>query len=93
VSRWFAVDNTPPAVSLERSGDLWHVTVEDGQSSVARVEWSRDGERWNALAPEDGVMDGGIERFSFASADGRHLVVIRAIDLHHNRSTASVIEE
>lgn len=93
VSRWFAVDNTPPAVSLERRDGVWHVTVEDGQSSVARVEWSRDGERWNALAPTDGVMDGSTERFSFAGADGRHLVVVRAIDLHHNRSTASVIEE
>ncbi len=93
VSRWFAVDNTPPVVSLERRGDVWHVTVEDGQSSVARVEWSRDGELWNALAPEDGVMDGKVEQFSFAGAAGRHLVVVRAIDLHHNRSTASVIEE
>jgi len=93
VSRWFAVDNTPPVIALERQGDAWHVTVEDGQSSVARVEWSRDGERWNALAPADGVMDGRIERFSFAGADGRHLVVVRAIDLHHNRSTAGALEE
>ena len=92
-SRWFAVDSTPPVISMERRGGVWHVTVEDGQSSVARVEWSRDGELWYALAPEDGVMDGSSERFSFAAASGRHLVVVRAIDLHHNRSTASVIEE
>jgi sugar lactone lactonase YvrE len=93
VSRWFAVDNTAPVIALEREDDMWHVTVEDGQSSVARVEWSRDGERWNALAPADGVMDGGTEQFSFPGAEGRHLVVVRAIDLHHNRSTAGVIEE
>lgn len=93
VSRWFTVDNTPPKISLSRQGETWYVTVEDRQSSVAQVEWSRDGERWDALAPADGVMDGKTEQFSFAAVGGRHVVVVRAIDLHHNRSTASVVEE
>jgi sugar lactone lactonase YvrE len=92
-SRWFTVDNTPPEITLARQGDRWQVTVTDALSSVARVEWSRNGERWYALAPADGVMDGVTEEFSFASATGRHLVVVRAIDRHHNRATAGGVEE
>jgi hypothetical protein len=91
-SRWFVVDNTPPRITLEeREGD-WHIEVEDDLSSVARVEWSRDGDRWHALAPADGVMDGEVERFSFAGDEGSHLVVVRAIDRQHNRATAGAVE-
>jgi hypothetical protein len=92
-SRWFVVDNTPPRVNLQQRDGSWQVTVEDARSAVARVEWSRDGERWNALAAADGVLDGTNERFSFPSEEGRHLVVVRAIDRHHNRATAAVVEE
>jgi hypothetical protein len=91
-SRWFVVDNTPPAITLERSGGRWTVTVEDAGSAVASAEWSRDGERWRPLAPADGVLDGRRETFGFAAAEGRHLVVVRAIDRHHNRATAGEVE-
>jgi hypothetical protein len=80
-------------VKLARRDGLWSVVVSDGLSTVARVEWSRDGERWHALAPADGVLDGNRESFSFAAEDGRHFVVVRAIDRHHNRVTAGVVEE
>ncbi len=92
-SRWFTVDNTPPAVKLIRRDDRWRVTVQDNLSAVARVEWSRDGERWHALAPADGVMDGSTEEFEFSSEPGHHLVVVRVIDRHHNRATAGAVEE
>jgi len=91
-SRWFVVDNTPPTVTLTRSGGQWHVTVEDASSAVSRAEWSRDGEKWHPLAPTDGILDGQRETFSFDAQDGRHLVVVRAVDRHLNRTTAGAVE-
>jgi hypothetical protein len=91
-SRWFVVDNTPPQVSLTRSGGSWRAKVTDAGSAVSRVEWSRDGERWNQLAPDDGVLDGRSEDFTFPAEDDRGLVVVRAIDRHHNRTTAGAVE-
>ena len=91
-SRWFVVDNTPPEVALAREGDRWLVTVTDSRSAVSRVEWSRDGERWHQLAPSDGILDGKRETFSFPAEQDRGLVVVRAIDRHHNRATAGMTE-
>jgi hypothetical protein len=91
-SRWFVVDNTPPKITLEEREGRWQVLVEDDQSTVARVEWSRNGERWYALAPVDGVLDGEVERFFFDAEEGSHLVVVRAIDRHHNRATTGAVE-
>ncbi len=85
-SQWFEVDNTPPSVRLERSGGEWVVRVTDG-GPLARAEWSRDGDRWQALEPADGVLDGPDESFRFQAAAGRHLVVVRVVDRHHNRAT------
>jgi hypothetical protein len=92
-SRWFTVDNTPPEVQLRRQGDDWMVTVSDALSSLSRVEWARDGERWHGLAPEDGVLDGRAESFHFGAASGNHMVVVRAIDRQHNRVVTGVVEE
>ena len=93
VSQWFAVDNTPPSVSLRRAGKLWVVSVRDDLSPIVRAEWSRDGDQWIALAPEDGLLDGREETFEFPAASGRHMVVVRAVDRQHNRATAGAVEE
>jgi hypothetical protein len=94
VSRWFTVDSTPPTVQLERSGATWVAVVSDELSPIVRAEWSRDGDRWQALAPVDGLLDGREERFELpAAADGRHLLVVRVLDRHHNRATAGAVEE
>jgi hypothetical protein len=92
-SRWFVVDNTPPKVQLVRHGQDWTVSVEDDLSPVSRVEWNRDGERWQALAPADGILDGRRESFRFPVHSGRHLVVVRVTDEHHNRTTVGAAEE
>ena len=91
--RWFTVDNTAPEIDLERQGDRWSVVVRDALSPIVRAEWSRDGERWEALAPADGILDGVSERFGFPAAAGRHLVVVRVVDRQHNRATAGAVEE
>ncbi len=93
VSRWFTVDSTPPTVRLERSGATWVAVVSDALSPIVRAEWSRDGDQWQALAPADGLLDGRDERFELPAADGRHLLVVRVLDRHHNRATAGVVEE
>ena len=85
-SPWFEVDSTPPRVTLVRSGGEWLVTADDGSGSVARAEWSRDGDRWHALEPEDGLLDGPRESFRIPASNGRHLVVVRVVDRHHNRT-------
>jgi len=92
-SRWFVVDNTPPEVTLTRGKNDWQLTVEDASSALSRVEWSRDGEKWHLLEPADGVLDGRRESFNFPAGEGRHLVVVRAVDLHHNRTTTGAVEE
>lgn len=92
LSRWFVVDNTPPRIELTRQGDLWVITVEDAGSPLATVEWNRDAERWIALQPEDGLLDGRRETFRLPVAKGPHVLSVRAIDTHHNRATVAVDE-
>jgi len=92
-SAWFVVDNTPPQVTLTRQGELWEILVEDGGSALSRVEWSRDGARWTELAPADGMLDGRRETFSLPASSGRHLMVVRAVDRHHNRTTVGAVEQ
>ena len=92
-SRWFTVDSTPPVIDIDADGDEWIVRVTDTTSPVGRVEWSRDGDRWLQLAAQDGVLDGTEERFSLPRESGGHLVVVRAMDRHHNRATHGVVEE
>ena len=87
------VDNTPPVITLARVGGAWRATVEDRLSRVALVEWNRDADRWQALAPDDGLLDGRRETFEIPAAAGRHILAVRAADEHHNRATAAVEEE
>ncbi len=92
-SRWFTIDNTPPVIEFEAEGEIWTVRARDASSPIASVEWSRDGDRWHHLAPEDGVLDGVEEAFNMPRESGGHLVVVRAMDRHHNRATEGVVEE
>jgi len=91
VSPWFVVDNTAPEVVITAKGQRWAIEVLDG-SSLARVQMSRDGSSWEDILPIDGLLDGPVERFEIEVEEGRHLVVIRAIDRHHNRTVAGVEE-
>ncbi len=91
VSPWFVVDNTAPEVLPTREGQRWVIEVRD-LSSLARVQMSRDGGSWQDLLPADGLLDGSVERFFVEVEEGAHLVVIRAIDRHHNRAVTGVEE-
>ncbi len=93
LSPWFVVDNTPPRIQLARQGDDWVITVEDGGSPLAIVEWNRDAERWIVPSPADGLLDGRRETFRLPAAKGPHVLAVRAIDSHHNRATVAVDEQ
>ncbi len=91
-SRWIDIDNSPPRITIEQRNDLWIVVVEDAVSSIVRAEYSRDGAHWQAVAPSDGLFDGRREEFEIAVKQGRHKLMVRAVDRHHNRSSAGVLE-
>jgi hypothetical protein len=89
VSPWFTVDATPPTIAVDRGDDGWTARVRDA-SPLTRVEVSMDAERWQAVAPEDGILDGGLEEFRISGDDGAGPAMIRAFDRHHNRTTVSM---
>jgi len=58
----FDIDNTPPifaSASARLDGNRAIVTfdVRDDHSPIQRVEYSLDGEQWNAVFPTDGIAD------------------------------------
>jgi hypothetical protein len=93
VSRWFVVDNTPPRVEVARQKSTWLVTVSDTASAIGSVQMSRDGQEWQTLEPRDGILDGHDESFSFPAQSGRHLIVVRVVDAHHNRTVVGAEED
>ncbi len=92
-SPWFVVDHTPPELRIVRDGKRWRVEAADALSAISVAQWSRDGAGWHPLAPDDGLVDQRHEVFHFPAESGRHLVVVRVIDRHHNRAVASAVEE
>jgi hypothetical protein len=89
VSRWFTVDSSAPELTAAQADDGWSVRIEDA-SPLSRVEVALDGERWEAVAPDDGILDGGGEVFSIPDDGGDGPAMIRAFDRHHNRSTVAL---
>jgi hypothetical protein len=94
-STTFEIDNTPPAVTVtgtRRDGSRVVVAfdVRDTDSSVQKVEYSLDGDRWQAVYPKDGIADSRFEQFDVildgdAAARG---VIIRATDALNNVTSA-----
>lgn len=93
----FDIDNTAPAVqigALRRDGTRFVVPAEvrDGDSPIAKVEFSIDAQGWQPAFPRDGILDGRQESFELgvdAAASGRTLV-IRATDALGNVGTGQV---
>jgi hypothetical protein len=94
-STTFEIDNMPPTVNVtavRREGGRATIVFEvrDDQSSVQRVEYSLDGDRWQTIYPKDGIADSRIEEFELglegeAASRG---VIIRAIDALNNITSA-----
>lgn len=94
-SALFDVDNAPPVItvtSTRRDGARVVVAFEvrDRQSPVQKVDYSLDGERWQALYPRDGIADGLVEQYELtlegeAATRG---VTLRAMDALANVANA-----
>ncbi|HYB96668.1 MAG TPA: WD40 repeat domain-containing protein [Vicinamibacterales bacterium] len=93
----FEIDNVAPIVQIaavRRDGTRFIVPadVRDGDSAVAKVEYSIDAQRWQPVFPRDGILDARSETFEIrldADAAGRTLV-IRATDALGNVGTGQV---
>lgn len=92
----FDVDNSPPRITVEGVAPAAgratvRVLVSDAQSTLERVEYTVDGERWQAAFPMDGIADEREERFDvMVPAGDLERLVLRVTDVMKNVSTVSV---
>jgi hypothetical protein len=95
-STTFEIDNTPPVIeviSARREGGRSEITfdVRDDHSVVLKVEYSLDGDRWQAIYPIDGIADSRTERFEL-TLEGeeaeRGVIIVRATDALNNVTSA-----
>ena len=91
----FDIDNTPPVITVtavRRDGGRTTVTfdVRDDNSAVQKVEYSLDGDRWQAVYPKDGIADSRFEQYELTvqEAQGALGIVLRASDALNNVSSA-----
>jgi hypothetical protein len=93
VSSWFVVDNSPPQVTIKREGKDWVILAEDQLSPIFLASWNRDAQRWQALPPEDGLLDSRRETFRLPVEKGPHILAVRIVDSHYNRQVVAVEEK
>jgi hypothetical protein len=94
-STTFDIDNTPPTItvtSARRVGTRMVLAfdVRDADSSVQKVDYSLDGDRWQTVYPKDGIPDSRSEQFEL-TLEGEMAtrgVVIRAADALNNIASA-----
>ncbi len=101
----FEIDTTPPqVVNLNAAIDnnLLHITFRaiDGFSPIKRAEYSIDAGDWQYVEPVGGLSDYRVENYDFsvplppakaASANGEHVVVVRAYDRYDNMASAKFV--
>lgn len=87
----FVVDNTSPRVAVANEGDGVTVRISDAMSSIGRVEYSADAEKWIRLTPADGIADSREETFRLKRGDvAGKFVIVRAVDGQYNVATESI---
>ena len=91
-TRPFAMDNTPPGVTVEQRGlergqvNLY-VDASDETSTLKQAEVSVDAGQWRPVFPVDGIVDSQSEIFEFSSLEldsGEHVVAFRIYDQNDN---------
>jgi hypothetical protein len=94
----FDIDNTPPAIAVtavRRDGGRATIVfdVRDDNSAVLKVEYSLDGDRWQAVYPRDGIADSRVEQYELTvpETQGASGVVLRAADALNNVSSARAV--
>jgi hypothetical protein len=97
----FAIDNVPPVItvtSVRRDNGRATIAfdVRDANSSVQKVDFSLDGDRWQSVYPKDGIADSRFEQFELVlegDAVSRG-VTLRATDaLNNTASTRGEVTE
>jgi len=87
----FQVDNTAPTITTTTNGDEVTIHVVDKGSTVGKVEYSVDAQKWTRLVPVDGIADSGDETYKLRRADvAGKFVTVRAVDAFYNVATASI---
>ncbi len=87
----FQVDNSAPTISTTNGGSEVLITVSDSLSTVGKVEYSADAQKWVRLTPDDGIADSSKETYRVKTTDvGGKFVVVRATDAFYNVTTSSV---
>jgi len=91
----FAIDNVPPVITVtsvrrENGRAIISFDVRDANSSVQKVDYSLDGDKWQSIYPKDGIADSRVEQYELvlegeAVARG---VTLRATDALNNTSSA-----
>ena len=91
----FDIDNGPPAVTVTSSRAANGRTtiqfeVRDDWSSISKVEYSLDAQRWQVAYPRDGIFDSRTEQFELTleNADAARGLIIRAYDAKNNSATS-----
>jgi sugar lactone lactonase YvrE len=90
----FDIDNTPPAITVtavRREASRLTITFEvrDANSSVQKIDYSLDGDRWQTVYPKDGIADSRFEQFELVldGDAGARGVILRASDALNNVSS------
>jgi len=86
------VDNTPPRIEVtgqhvQGSSVEIHFKASSDLSPLRIAEVSIDARDWQAVRPDDGIMDSRSETFSVkfdALKPGEHLVLLRTYDIGGN---------
>jgi sugar lactone lactonase YvrE len=91
----FDIDNGPPTVTVTSSRLVSgratiQFEVRDDWSSISKVEYSLDAQRWQVVYPRDGIFDSRTEQFELTleNGDGAKGLIIRAYDAKNNSATA-----
>ena len=87
----FRVDNTPPAITFTTEGDDVVIRVTDKLSTIGKVEYSADAQKWIRITPVDGISDSSSEtyRLKRGGLTGK-FVIVRAVDSFYNVATESI---
>jgi hypothetical protein len=91
----FDIDNAPPSIAVTSARVVNGRTtiqfdVRDDWSTISKVEYSLDAQRWQVVYPRDGIFDGRDEQFelTLAADETARGLIIRAYDAKNNSATA-----
>jgi hypothetical protein len=99
ISEPVEIDNTPPVIrsagQVQVVGDRVRAVfdIEDTTGRIKRADVSIDGSQWREVFPDDGIADGGKERYSLdlsVVGPGEHTISLRAFDNSNNVGNLSV---